>query len=287
MELTPYVNVFALFVSSGVSDERAAVLKRFAAFLLEEESQLGLVDRRLEAGNPLAPARRFVGTEAAELEEKHEVVAALYRQLETARPMPRGPLAPDAWRVFEEVLEGIRRQEGGELLARMADARFLLYGLERRRVPAGARELRAVIDPAEKSQGLFFRPRDEESDLRIIEAGDSRGVASLMNLGLQSGGTRTFVYLILNHDPYRAGKAPALRGRIEYFDEPNASLRIVYDSKDRSVTGESRQPGHVGERGSRPPSSRARERARGRPPTSRFPTRCSTVGATARTCASR
>ena len=43
VELTPYVNVFALFVSSSVSDERAAVLRRFAAFLLEETSQVELV----------------------------------------------------------------------------------------------------------------------------------------------------------------------------------------------------------------------------------------------------
>ena len=170
------------------------------------------------------------------------MVSALYRQLETAVPMPRGPLAADAWRVFQEVLEGIRRQEGGELLSQMADTRFLLYGLERRPMPAGARELRAVIDPAEKSQGLFFRPWDEESDLRLVEAGGSRGVASMMNLGLQSGGTRSFLYLIVNHDPYRAGKAPALRGRIEYYDEPNATLRIVYDSKDRSVREDPDKP---------------------------------------------
>ena len=203
VELTPYANVLALFVSAGVNDERAAVLRRFAVFLLEQESQLALVERRLDAGNPIAPARRFIADEAARLEERHEVVPVLYRQLETAVPMPRGPLAPDAWRVFQEVLEGIRRQEGGELLRQMADTRFLLYGLERRPIPPGARELRAVIDPAEKSQGLFFRPWDEESDLRLAEAGGSRGVASVMNLGLQSGGTRSFLYLILNHDPYR------------------------------------------------------------------------------------
>jgi hypothetical protein len=124
----------------------------------------------------------------------------------------------------------------------MADTRFLLYGLERKPMPAGARELRAVIDPAEKSQGLYFRPWDEESNLRLIEAGGSRGVVSMMNLGLQSGGTRSFVYLIVNHDPYRTGKAPALRGRIEYYDEPNATLRIVYDSNDRSVREDPDKP---------------------------------------------
>jgi maltose-binding protein MalE len=242
VELTPYANVLALFVSSGVSDERAAVLRRFFAFLLEKESQFRLVDIRLAAGSPIAPARRFVGNEAAQLEEKQEMVSALYRQLETARPMPRGPLAGDAWRVFQEVLEGIRSQEGGEMLAQMADARFLLYGLERRPMPAGARELRAVIDPAEKSQGMFFRPWDEESNLRLVEAGGSRGVVSIVNLGPQSGGTRSFMYLIVNHDPYRAGGAPALKGRIEYYDEPNATLRIVYDSNDRSVREDPDKP---------------------------------------------
>jgi hypothetical protein len=236
VELAPYANVLALFVSSSVSDQRAAVLKRFFDFLLEKESQLRLVDSRLQAGNPIAPALRFVGDEAARLEQRHEVVSALYRQLETARPMPRGPLAGDAWRVFQEVLEGIRRQESGEMLAQMADARFLLYGLERRPMPAGARELRAVVDPAEKSQGLFFRPWDEESDLRLVAAGGSRGVASLNIRGQVAGrGDLSFVYVILNYDPYRGGRAPALKGRIEYFDEPNAALRVVYDSKDTSV----------------------------------------------------
>ncbi|MCX7029120.1 MAG: extracellular solute-binding protein [Spirochaetes bacterium] len=242
-ELTPYANVLAMFVSTGVSEERAIVLRRFFAFLLEEESQLRLVDSRLAAGSPIAPARRFVGDEAARLEEKHEVVSALYRQLETARPMPRGLLADDAWRVFEEVLEGIRRQEGGEMLARMADARFLLYGLERRPLPAGARELRAVIDPAETSQGLFFRPWDEESDLRLVDADGSRGVVSIRNLRTPADrGEQSYVYLVVSHAPYRAGKAPPLRGRIEYFDEPNASLRIVYDSKDTSVRENPKAP---------------------------------------------
>jgi hypothetical protein len=46
-----------------------------------------------------------------------------------------------------------------------ADAWFLLYGLGRRPMPPGARELWAVIDPASDNQGLFFRPWDEESDL--------------------------------------------------------------------------------------------------------------------------
>jgi hypothetical protein len=93
-----------------------------------------------------------------------------------------------------------------------------------------------VIDPAEKSQGLFFRPFDEESDLRLISIGDSRGVVSVNNRGLRSDrGELSFVYLVVNHDPYRAGRAPVLRGRIEYYDEPNATLRVVYDSKDRTV----------------------------------------------------
>jgi maltose-binding protein MalE len=242
VELTPYVNVLALFVSASVNEQRAAVLKRFVAFLLDEESQLRLVDRRLDDGNPIAPARRFVGNEAARLEEKHEVVSALYRQLETAVPMPRGPLAGDAWNTFQEVLEGIRRQEGGELLSQMADARFLLYGLQRRPMPPGARELRAVIDPASDSQGLFFRPMDPESNLRLVESGGSRGVVSTVNIDRQSGGARSFVDLVVNHEPYRSGKAPALRGRIEYFDEPNAALRIVYDSNDRSVREERDKP---------------------------------------------
>jgi len=236
VELAPYATALALFVSSGVSDERAAVLKRFCAFLLEKDSQLALVDQRLDAGNPFAPALRFAGDAAALLEEKRDVVSALYRQLETARPMPRGPLANDAWRAFEEVLGGIRRQEGGEMLAQMADARFLLYGLERKGMPAGARELRAVVDPAEKSQGLFFRAWNDDSDLRLVASGGSRGVVSIKTARLLAGGKElSYVYLILNYDAFRGGRAPALKGRIEYFDEPNAALLVVYDSKDTSV----------------------------------------------------
>ncbi len=135
VELAPYVNVFALFVSASVSDERVAVLKRFAAFLLDESSQAELAVSRLRAGNPLAPARRF--REAVAWVEENPILSTLYRQLETAVPMPRGPRAADAWQTFQEVLEGIRRQDGGEELSRMAEARFVLYGLERR--PAAAR----------------------------------------------------------------------------------------------------------------------------------------------------
>jgi maltose-binding protein MalE len=236
VELAPYVDVLALFVSTGVSDERAAVLRRFFTFLLEQESQLRLVDERLARGSPLAPARRFYGDGQARFQERHEVVSVLYRQLETARPMPRGRLAEDSWRVFSEVLSGIREQRGGEVLARMADARFLLYGLERKPMPAGARELRAVIDPAPRSQGLYFRPWDEESDLRLVEAGGSLGVVSLRDKFLPPEvGDMSYLDLVLNYDPYRGGRAPELRGRIEYFDEPNAALRVVYDSKDTSV----------------------------------------------------
>jgi hypothetical protein len=112
----------------------------------------------------------------------------------------------------------------------MAGTRFYLYGLQRRQMPVGARELRAAIDAPEKNQGLYFRAWDGESDLRLDEVGDSRGVVSVSN----SGGL-SFVYLVLNHDPYRGGGAPALKGQLEYFDEPNATLRVVYDSKDRSV----------------------------------------------------
>lgn len=236
VELTPYANVLALFVSSGVNDERAAVLRSFVRFLLEPDSQLTLCEMRRETGSPIAPALRFRAGDLPQALEQDPIVPVLYRQLETAVPMPRGPLAADAWRVFAEVLEGIRLQEGGEMLSQMADARFLLYGLERKPVPAGARELRAVIDPPEKSQGLFFRPFDGESDLRLVAVGKSRGVVSENRRGLLSDrGELSFVYLVVNHDPYRAGRAPALRGRIEYFDEPNATLRVVYDSKDRTV----------------------------------------------------
>jgi maltose-binding protein MalE len=235
-ELTPYVNVLALFVSTGVNDDRAAALRRFSTFLLEQESQVELAVIRLKTGDPIAPALRALDAPTARLVQQEQIISTLHRQLETAVPMPRGPLAADAWKVFQEVLEGIRRQEGGEMLTQMADARFLLYGLERRTVPAGARELRAVIDPPEKSQGLFFRPFDEESDLRLISIGDSRGVVSANNRGLRSDrGELSFVYLVVNHDPYRDGRAPVLKGRIEYFDEPNATLRVVYDSKDRTV----------------------------------------------------
>jgi len=236
VELAPYTNALALFVSSGVSDERAAVLKRFCAFLLERDNQLRLVDQRLDAGFPIAPALRFVGDDAALIEERPDVVSALYRQLATARQMPRGPLAGPAWRVFVEVLEGIRQQQGGEMLAQMADARFLLYGLELKGMPAGARELRAVVDPAEKSQGLFFRAWDGDSDLRLVAAGGSRGVVSVKTASRLAGGKElSYVYLILNYDAFRGGRAPALKGRIEYFDEPNAALLVVYDSKDTSV----------------------------------------------------
>lgn len=236
VELTPYANVLVLFVSSGVSDERAAVLRRFVQFLLEPESQLELCVVRRKTGSPIAPALRFRTGDLPRFVEEDAIIPVLYRQLETAVPMPRGPLAADAWEVFEEVLEGIRLQRSGEELSQLADARFLLRGLQRKPVPAGARELRAVIDPPEKSQGLFFRPFGEESDLRLVSVGESRGVVSANNRGLASDrGELSFVDLILNHDPYRAGRAPALKGRIEYFDEPNATLRVVYDSKDRTV----------------------------------------------------
>jgi arabinogalactan oligomer / maltooligosaccharide transport system substrate-binding protein len=233
VELVPYVNVFALLVSTSVSDERAAVLRRFAAFLLEGNSQSELAAIRLKIGDPIAPAIRF--RETAAWVEQDRVISTLVRQLETAVPMPRGPLADSAWQAFQEVLEGIRRQDGGTELARLADARFVLSTLERRPVPVGSRELRAVIDPAEKSQGLFFRPKDGESDLRFVELGDSRGVVSETELGRRDDGAHSMLYLVVSHAPFRAGKAPALKGRIEYFDEPNATLRITYDSKDRSV----------------------------------------------------
>lgn len=236
VELAPYANVLALFVSSGVNDERAAALKRFVQFLLEPESQVELCVVRRKTGSPIAPALRFRAGELPRFLEEDAIIPVLYRQLETAVPMPRGPLAADAWEVFKEVLEGIRLQKGGEELSQLADARFLLRGLQRKRVPDGARELRAVIDPPEKSQGLFFRPFDAESDLRLVSVGESRGVVSVNNRGpLSDRSSLSFVYLVLNHDPYRAGQAPALKGRIEYFDEPNATLRVVYDSKDRTV----------------------------------------------------
>jgi maltose-binding protein MalE len=236
VQLTPYANVLSLFVSTGVSEDRATVLKRFVRFLLEPENQLELCTMRLKTGTPIAPAIRLAGGAVAKQVESEAIISVLYHQLENAVPMPRGPLAPDAWKVFTEVLDGIRRKEGGEQLQQMADARFLLYGLERRPMPAGARELRAVIDPASDSQGLFFRPVDAESDLRIISPGDGRGVVSVNDRGpLADRGRLSYVYLVLNHDPYRGGKAPALKGRITYFDEANATLRIVYDSKDASV----------------------------------------------------
>jgi maltose-binding protein MalE len=233
VELAPYVNVFALFVSTSVSDERAAILRRFAAFLLEETSQAELAVIRLKTGDPIAPAIRF--REAAAWVEQDRVISTLYRQLETAVPMPRGPLAGNAWQAFQEVLEGLRRQDGGTELARMADARFVLSTLALRPVAAGSRELRAVMDPAEKSQGLFFRPKDGESDLRFVEIGDSRGVVSVTELGRYDDGAHSMLYLVVSHAPFRGGKAPALKGRIEYFDEPNATLRIKYDSKDTAV----------------------------------------------------
>lgn len=233
VELAPYVNVLALFVSSAVVDERAGVLKRFAAFLLGEEAQAELAVIRLKLGSPIAPAlRRLAPGSPADQEP---VVSVLHRQLETAVPMPRGPLAADAWRVYQEVLEGLRRQAGGEELRQMAGTRFFLYGLQRRAVPAGTRELRAVMDAPEKNQGLFFRPWDGESDLRLVEVGGSRGVVSVNELGRYDDGAHSMLYLVVSHAPFRAGKAPALKGRIEYFDEPNATLRVVYDSKDRSV----------------------------------------------------
>jgi len=233
VELAPYVNVFALLVSSSVSDERAAILRKFTVFLLEEKSQAEFAAIRLKAGDPIAPALRF--REAAAWVEQDRVISTLYRQLETAVPMPRGPIAGNAWQAFQAVLEGLRRQDGGTELARMADARFVLSALENRPVPAGSRELRAVVDPPEKSQGLYFRAWDGESDLRLVEVGDGRGVVSVNELGRYDDGAHSMVYLVVSHAPFRAGRAPALKGRIEYFDEPNASLRIKYDSKDRSV----------------------------------------------------
>jgi hypothetical protein len=149
--------------------------------------------------------------------------------------MPKGPLAGDAWGVFQDVLAGLRRFESGEELRRMAEARFLLLGLQRRPAPAGAREIRAAIDAPEKSQGLFFRPVDDESDLRLVDVGGSRGVVSARVVDRLEGHAHTMLYLVVSHLPYRGGKAPELKARIEYFDEPNASLRMKYDSKDRSV----------------------------------------------------
>ena len=149
--------------------------------------------------------------------------------------MPRGPLAADAWKTYQEVIDGIGRQAGGEELRQMAGARFFLYGLQRREAPAGARELRVAIEAPEKSQGLYFRAWDGESDLRLVEVGDGRGVVSVNELGRYDDGAHSMLYLVVSHAAFRGGKAPALKGRIEYFDEPNATLRIKYDSKDRSV----------------------------------------------------
>jgi maltose-binding protein MalE len=248
--MRPYANVLSLFVSSSVNDDQAAILKRFFRFLLEEKSQLELCLIRLKMGTPIAPALRLQEGETVRRIREETVVSALYRQLETAVPMPRGPLAGDAWWVFGEVLAGLQRREPGQVLADMAAARFVLYGLEKKQVPAGGGELRAVIDPPEKSQGLFFRPwnkedkGDEESDLRFVELGGSRGVVSIRNLGtLVDRGELSYVYLVVSYAPYRAGKAPPLRGQIEYFDEPNATLRIVYDSKDASVREDPQHPG--------------------------------------------
>ena len=90
-----------------------------------------------------------------------------------------------------------------------------------------------MIDPASSGQGLIFRPWDDESDLRIVERGGSRGVVSVG--ALEDAGSLTFVCLVVSHAPYLGDKAPALKTRISWFDEPNAALRIVYDSRDTSV----------------------------------------------------
>jgi hypothetical protein len=74
---------------------------------------------------------------------------------------------------------------------------------------------------------MFFRPWDVETDLRIVEKGGKRGVVSVKN-------EITF-YLVVDHPPFKKGKAPALRGRITYWDAKGAWIRVVYDSKDRSV----------------------------------------------------
>ena len=179
--------------------------------------------------------------------EQDRVISTLYRQLETAAPMPRGELAGLRGRhLTARCSRESAGRSGGVDLAPMADARFFLYALEPRPVRDGSGELRAVIDPAEKSQGLFFRPWDDESDLRFLDAGGSRGVGSVNVRGRYDDGAHTMLYLVVNHDPYRGGKAPGLKGRIEYFDEPNATLRIKYDSTDRSVSETPDVPRFVG-----------------------------------------
>jgi ABC-type glycerol-3-phosphate transport system substrate-binding protein len=237
--MRPYANVLALFVSNTVSEERAAVLREFFVFLLEEKSQLELCLTRLKNDAPIAPALRYLEGETGRQIREETVISVLHQQLKTAVPMPHGPPARDAWWAFSEVLANLEHQELGQGLADMAGARFVLYGLQRRPVPAGGREVRAFIDPAEKSQGLFFVPEyqgEEASDLRLVKLGGSGGVVSIKNVGtFANRGGQSLVYLIVNHAPYRAGNAPPLRGLIEYFDEPNAELRIIYDSKDRSV----------------------------------------------------
>ena len=96
--------------------EVAFVLERGAVRIVRAKPHRGgtrghNVVARLRGRVGGADAVREFALDLPAAEEKHEVVSALYRQLESAVPMPRGPLAADAWKVFGEVLEGIRHRE--------------------------------------------------------------------------------------------------------------------------------------------------------------------------------
>jgi maltose-binding protein MalE len=218
--LTPYVGVDALFVSSNVTGEKAETLKAFMRFLLEEENQV-----RYAIGRRAAPALRSAATAAAVSSDP--LASVLSRQLTAAAIMPRGPEAVPIWNVYEGVLNSLRRGVSGADTARAAASWLVLATLGSRPVPPGSLEVRVTIDPAPSSQGMFFRPWDVETDLRIVEKGGRRGVVSVID-------EITFLYLLVDHAPFKKGRAPALKGRITYWDAKGAWIRIVYDSTDKS-----------------------------------------------------
>jgi alpha-galactosidase len=98
-------------------------------------------------------------------------------------------------------------------------------------------EAGVVLSAKPKNSGVFLRAEDNETQNKPVTIGEKEAWRSV------KAGPGRMMYFVVDSPLFQAGRAPKVKLSIEYFDEGKGSIRVVYDSGDKSVKVVPERPG--------------------------------------------